>query len=155
MADPEIEQWNRRGSISLWHYDGFPKSYCGYHLSADQAGCAFLSGLIARFRNAQYPARKKIALDRPTPEVLSVPNCPKQCLPAEHVELCFRSDWDDGHWSVGERDGEVVIEMGARGLNDIDRGAADMARAAGDWSTGSGTQSLWFWWHPNTRPIQA
>jgi hypothetical protein len=63
MADPDIEKWTQRGSILLWHYEGFPKNYCGYHLTADQDGCVFLIGLVERFRNAQYPARKRIALD--------------------------------------------------------------------------------------------
>ena len=150
MADPDIEKWTQRGSISLWHYKDFPKNYCGYHLTADQDGCVFLIGLVERFRNAQYPARKQIALDTPTPDVLSVPNCPRKCIPADRVELRFRRDFSDDHWSITESGREVKIEMGANGLNDLDRGVGDMILADGDWSTGSGESSLWFWWHPNT-----
>jgi hypothetical protein len=64
--------------------------------------------------------------------------------------LRFRRDYSPDHWSVTENDREVKIEMGANGLSDLDRGAADMILADGDWSTGSGEESLRFWWRPNT-----
>ena len=149
MADPDIENWTQRGTISLWHYEGFPKDYCGYHLTADRDGCVFLAGLVERFRKAQYPARKRISLDAPTSEILSVPNCARKCISAESVELRFRRDFSSDHWSATEIGSEVRIEMGANGLDDFDRGVADMMAAGGDWSTGAGEESLWFWWHPD------
>ena len=154
MADPEIERWTNYGSISLWHYEGFPKNYNGYHLAADNQGCIFLLGLVERFRNAQYPARKAIALTPPAADQLAVPNCPQQCIPAKRVEFCFRRDYADVHWSIVDHDGSIIIETGATGLCALDRGVGDILLGKGDWSTGEGTQSLWFWWHPHPTTLQ-
>jgi len=145
MADHAIETWNKTGLISLWHYEDFPKSYCGYHLTADPKGCVFLLGLMERFRNAVHPARKRIILDAPTAGMLAVPNCPRKCVPAESVEFRFRRDMAGHHWSVIEKDREVRIEMGSDGLADLERGAKDMIVGVGDWSIGTGRESLWFW----------
>lgn len=147
MTDPEKwKEWKQRGSISLWHYEGFPKNYRGYHLTADREGCEFLLGLIGLFWNEGYPARKKIILDAPTPAMLAVPNCGLKCIPAGRLELCFLRDQGDGHWSVTGSEGEVIIETGANGLKDLERGIMDISHGQGDWAMGSGKESLWFWW---------
>lgn len=145
MVDPEIERWKNRGSISLWHYEGFPKNYCGYHLTADAEGCRFLSGLFERFREAKYPARKRILLDPPTPDQLKIPNCSRKCVPARWVEFRFRREFDKDHWQITENEGAVTIETGEAGLSELDRGVADIIRGEGDWSIGSEKNSLWFW----------
>ena len=139
-------KWKQQGSISLWHYEGFPKNICGYHLTSDQAGCEFLLGLTELFRNAEYPAQKKIILDAPTSARLAVPGCPGKCVPAARLELRFLSTACDEHWTVNESDGEVIIEMGASSLKDLERGIRDITLGQGDWSIGNGRKSLWFWW---------
>ena len=149
MADPEIDRWRNSGSISLWHYDGFPKSYSGYHLMADKHGCAFLLGLVELFRNAQYPARKKIDLEIPGSDQLAVPNCSKKPIPARSVEFRFRRELDDSHWMISDGGNEIVVEMGPVGLCELDRGTSDMILGRGDWSTGADSNALWFWWHPD------
>lgn len=149
MADPDIERWRNRGSISIWHYEGFPDNYHGYHLTADAQGCVFLLGLIELFRNAQYPARKVMELTTPTSDHLAIPNCPQKCIRASMAEFRFRREYPDSHWSIAETDGKVIIETGAIGLCELDRGFADVALGKGDWATGDGNSALWFWWHPN------
>ena len=148
MADQDLEKWKPRGMISLWRYEGSPKSYRGYHLAADLDACSDLLGLVDLFRKAQFPARKKIALVDPTSEVLAVPNCSQKCLPAKSLEFHFSPYFSEEHWLISEGDCEVMIEMGSAGLNALERGVSDMTQAVGDWSTGDGTESLWFWWHP-------
>ncbi len=138
--------FEQSGSISLWHYHEFPKNYRGYHINADVQGCAFLIGLIERFRNEIYPARKKIRLEAPTSAVLAVPNCSAKCIPASSIEFRFHRELSDDHWSLSENHGEVIIEMGLNGLNDLERGFKDIQLGEGDWSTGRGNESLWFWW---------
>ena len=150
MGDPDIARWNNLGSISLWHYDGFPANFPGYHMMADERGCLFLIGLIERFRSSQYPARKTVPLTKPSAEQLAVPNCGRKCQLARELELRYRRELEDRHWVLSESDGKVTIELGLDGLRQIDRGATDMMQAKGDWSTGEGDGSLWFWWHPHT-----
>jgi hypothetical protein len=140
------KEWEQRGSISLWHYEEFPKNFRGYHLTADRAGCEFLLGLIERFRKADYPAIKGIMLDDPTPTRLAVPGCRQRCIPAIRLELRFLRAACDEHWTVSECDGEVIIEMGANGLNHFERGIRDITLGKGDWAIGKGEKSLWFWW---------
>jgi len=148
MADPDIERWTNRGSISIWRYEDFPRNYHGYHLTADSLGCTFLLGLVELFRNARYPARKVVELTIPNSEHLAIPNCPRKCVPARTAEFRFRRDSPDDHWSIGEADGKVTIETGTTGLLGLDRGFADITLNKGDWATGEGNDALWFWWHP-------
>lgn len=150
MADAKITKWGQRGVMSLWHYEGFPRNYPGYHLTANSDGCAFLIGLFKLFRNAKYPARRDIALNPPSSAILAIPNCHQPCVPARRVEFRFRRDFEDTHWTIAESRGEVVIELGMDGLNALEQGASDMLRGEGDWCIGAGTESLWFWWHPET-----
>ena len=121
MADLEIEKWKPAGVISLWHYDGFPKNYCGFHLTADQNAC---------------------------PSLLRLVTCSQKCIPAEHLEIRFRREYSDDHWAVTENDQGIAVEMGVDGLNNFERGIADVMSGKGDWSIGSGKESLWFWWQP-------
>ncbi len=149
MADPDIERWMNCGSISIWHYEDFPRNYHGYHLTADDQGCVFLLGLIDLFRNARYPARKFVELAIPTSEHLAIPNCPRRCIPAHTAEFRFRGDHPESHWSISEADGKVEIETGATGLGQLDRGFADISLNNGDWAIGDGNNALWFWCYPH------
>ena len=150
MAFPHIERWNNHGSMLVWHYDGYPSNFPGYHLMADKDACIFLIGLVDRFRNTRDPARKVVSLEQPTEQHLSIPNCKRKCIPADRVEFRYREDYEDGHWMITRDGGEVSVDLGFDGLSFLDRGAADMLLAEGDWAAGEGDNSLWFWRHPAT-----
>ena len=119
---------------------------------ADQGGCQFLMGLVERFRKSSYPASKKVSLTKPSPAHLSIPNCRRKCLPARELELRYRREFGDIHWSVSELGGRIIVELGLDGLLQIDRGASDMMQGRGDWAGGEGNESLWFWWYPREAP---
>lgn len=142
VADPEIEKWRNLGKVSVWHYEGFPRDFHGYHLSADAGGCAFLLGLIDRFRSARFPARKMIQLTAPAAAV----NTRWKCVPAARLELRYRRDAPEEHWWIEDRDGGLVIEMGISKLAEFERGIRDIARGGGDWAMHGDSRSLWFWW---------
>lgn len=112
MGDTEIERWRNRGVISVWHYEGFPGNYHGYHLNADAAGCAFLKGLVERLRAGRFLNGMEFKLAAPTATQLAVPNCPVKCVPATRLELRYRRDAPEDHWLIEDREGRVVIEMG-------------------------------------------
>ena len=152
MADSELDRWNNDGSISLWSYEEFPKNYCGYHLTADPKGCAFLIGLVERFEKARYPARKRVVLDAPTADHLAIPNCQKSCIPALGVEFRFRCEFDERHWSITDSRDGIVVELGATRLREFVRGVAGIVHGHDDWAIGHGIESLWFWSHPQTTP---
>jgi len=152
MSDPKIDAWKPRGAIYIWHYEGFPKNFPGYHLTADQQGCIFLLGLFERFRGTHYPAHKKFPLLPPTPNHLAIPNCPKAAIPARLAEFRFQRDFPNDYWSMSEADGMVAIETGATGLSALERGILDILLGKGDWFTGQGNHCLWFWWHPPFGP---
>lgn len=134
------------GAVSLWHYEGFPRDYNGYHLSGDKDGCRFLLGLVERFKKAHFPARKKFVLDVPSKPNLSVPACPNRGLPAQHLEIRYSNKFAEDYWSLSDNGGGVLIKTGIQGLRDLHRGSNDMLQGVGDWSTGEGKESLWFWW---------
>jgi hypothetical protein len=145
MAGPDIEKWRNLGTVSVWHYEGFPRNHNGYHLNADAEGGAFLLGLFERFRSACFPARKAIQLTGPTAEQLAVPACRGKCVPAERLELRYRRDAPEDHGWIEDRDGVLVIEMGLSRLAEFERGIRDIARGEGDWAIHGDSRSLWFW----------
>ncbi len=134
------------GVISVWHYEGFPRNYHGYHLNADAAGCVFLKGLMERLRDGRFPDGKGFKLAVPTAEQLAVPNCPVKCISATHLDLRYRRDVPDEHFAIEDREGRLVIEMGLSTLAEFERGIVDISRGEGDWAIHGVGRSLWFWW---------
>lgn len=134
------------GVISVWHYEGFPRNYHGYHLNADAAGCVFLKVLIERLRDGRSPEGKGIKLAVPTAAQFAVPNCTVKCIPATHLDLECRRDAPDDHFAIEDRDGQMVIEMGLSKLAEFERGIDDISRGAGDWAIHGAGRALWFWW---------
>jgi hypothetical protein len=146
MNAPEIEQWNNRGRVSVWHYEGFPRNYHGYHLNADSGGCEFLKGLAGRFRSSCFPAGKSFKLAAPTAPQLRVPGCCVKCVPAVRLELRYMPDAPEDHWLLEDREGHLLIEMGLSKLAEFERGIDDILRRTGDWAIHGNSRSLWFWW---------
>ena len=140
--------WEERmsGVISVWHYEGFPRNYHGYHFNADAAGYAFLKGLIERLRVGRLPEGKGIKLAVPTPAQLAVPNCPVKCVPATRLQLRYRRDAPADHFGIEDRDGRLVCDMGHSKLADFERGIDDVFNGKGDWAIHGTGRSLWFWW---------
>ena len=151
MADPDIERWKQYGIISAWHYVDFPKNYCGYHLTADSDGCAFLLGLFERFRSASFPARKLLTLSPPSQQMLAVPNCHVSHVSMRNIEFRSLRDYSPEHWAVTASDGKISIEVGCTRLADLEKGIHDILNGDGDWPLGSERDSLWFWWRPQTK----
>lgn len=130
----------------MWHYEGFPRNYHGYHLNADAAGCLLLKGQIERLRDGCSLEGKGITLASPTAAQLAVPNCPVKCISATHLDLRYRRDGPDDHFTVEDRGGRLVIEMGLSKLAEFERGIDDISRCEGDWAMHGTGRSLWFWW---------
>jgi hypothetical protein len=133
------------GVISVWHYEGFPRNYHGYHLNADADGCVFLKGLMDRLRDGHFPDGKEIKLAPPRAAQLAVPNCRAKCVSATHLDLRYRRDAPDDHFAIEDRDGRLVIEMGLSKLAEFERGIDDICRGEGDWAIHGVGRSLWFW----------
>jgi hypothetical protein len=148
FARMRLMAWEERmsGVISVWHYDGFPRNYHGYHFNADTAGCAFLKDLIERLRAGWLPEGKGFKLTAPTAPQLAVPNCPVKCVPATRLELRCRRDGPADHFGIEDRDGRLVIDMGHSKLADFERGIDDVLNGKGDWAIHGVGRSLWFWW---------
>ncbi len=130
----------------MWHYEGFPRNYHGYHLNANAAGCVFLKGLTERLRDGCLPESNAFKLATPTAAQLAVPNCSVKCVPATRLELQYRRDAPDDHFVIEDRDGRLVIEMGLSKLAEFERGIDDVSRGEGDWAIHGTGPSLWFWW---------
>jgi hypothetical protein len=145
VEDSEIERWRNRGVISVWHYDGFPRDYHGYHLHADAAGCSFLKGLVERLRAGRIPDGKSFKLAAPTATQLAVPNCRATCVPARRLELRYRRDVPQDHWSIEDLEGNLMIEMGLSKLAEFERGIDDISRGEGDWAIHGASRALWLW----------
>ena len=150
MPDPQIEKLKQRGIVASWHYEGFPKNFSGYHLTADHFGCEFLLKLFELFKSTPYPARKEIILNRPTAKILSVPNCPRNCIPSFRLQIRYLQSSPQDSWSVTESGSTLTIKTGERGLDALSTGISDIHKGKGDRSIGSGHESLWFWWFPNS-----
>lgn len=146
MKESEIERWCNHGVISVWHYEGFPRDYHGYHLNADAAGCVFLKGLIERLRNDRLPEGNGFKLTAPTAVQLAVPNGSLKYIPATRLDLHFLREAPDNYFAIEDRAGKLVIEMGRFKLAEFERGIDDISRVEGDWAIHGEGRSLWFWW---------
>jgi hypothetical protein len=146
MAESQIEKFQNRGLISVWHYEGFPRDYHGYHFNADAAGCTSLKGLIERLRAGRLHEGEGLKLATPTAAQLAVPNCSVACVPATFLDLRYLRDAQGDHFVIEDQDGRLVIEMGLSKLAEFERGIDDVSRGEGDWAIHGAGRSLWFWW---------
>jgi hypothetical protein len=146
MADLEIERWNNEGRVYLWRYQNDPPSYSGHHLTADESGCRYLQGLIERFREAKYPARKTFALAKAGRRQFAVPNCSEKPLVCRRLTLKYHAEWGPEKARLVEVDGEVVFEMGSVRLHEFEKGIKDISQSDGDWAMSGKEACLWFWW---------
>ena len=146
LGNRKMERRGNRGVVSVWHYEGFPRNYHGYHLNADAAGCVFLKGLIERLRDGCSLEGKGITLTSPTAAKLAVPNCPAKCIPATHLDLQYHRNATDEHFVIEDRERQLVIELGLSKLAEFERGIDDISRGEGDWAIHGEGRSLWFWW---------
>jgi len=142
-------QWKSAGRISLWRYTENESNYPGWHLNADEAGCACVLALLDALSRDDAPYRT-LALTPPTDAQLRVPNnrhgnaawlAPERLrvrLGAEPAQWAFPRDLDP-----------ATMIVGSQWLEPLRRGIADIAGGRGDYSIGGGdTDSLrlWFWW---------
>lgn len=138
------------GAIYVWVYEEPNRSYAGWHLTADGAGCQALLTTIDRLIVGDAAT---LTTRPPTPAILSVPN--KRRAPMRAVSsLQLRLAADPRAWQLAESDGALTLLVGSERLAAVRAGVVDVRRGRGDYSiTATGPrpprdQRLWFWWMP-------
>ena len=145
--DDNVKRWQMRGNVYLWRYKGNARNYPGWHLTADEPGCAALLELIDLMRASQFSSEAPIPLSQPSPRELVVPNAPREHIPANSLTVYHSpTKLAADHWRLTENDSRVRLEVGHDGLSELRNGIADVARHEGDYSIGATGQELWFWW---------
>lgn len=140
--------WKQRGSIALWQYTENRGNYPGWHLSADDAGCASLIALVDLFRSGGVAASQLVTVVAPTPEVLAVPNNRAAGFVAP-TELRLSYAETLSEWYFPSSMDPASLTVGDKFARQLREGVCGIPCGHGDYSIGTnrrGNLSLTFWW---------
>ena len=149
MSDPEVAQWKQDGRVYLWRYRGNPRSYPGWHLTADGRGSDSLLRLFDLMLSATYSSHQTMQITAPGEQQLAVPGCSAAVLPAVSLTLRYpKSSVPDGEWSLRDESGEIHLTVGWLRLEQLQKGVEDLRNGEGDYAIAiekSEEECLWVW----------
>src|SRR5688500_7972506 len=135
------------GQICLWRYRENARSYPGFHLSADPAGCAQLITLLQGLSKARAPQIGHVVLDPVTASVLAVPNNAGATISAyQHWELLVDPRFSPEQLQFSVVGNRARTEVSKVQLEALAAGIEDIRQGRGDYSIGDDDHQLWFWW---------
>jgi hypothetical protein len=135
--------------ISLWRYTEYPRKFCGWHLTADNAGVASLVSLIDLLRTSDEPDFRTVSITPPSPRILRAPNFQggdaQTTSPLKwrisHSAKSETWDFPPGLDPASLSIGDAYIPKLIAGLEGIPRGMGDYAIGGRDLPA-----RLCFWW---------
>ena len=130
--------WKQRGNVFLWRY--IDKERWGeWHMTADVQGAESLLELGSIFQQARWSCKHPVAVSRPTPTILRVPNfqdgearwsAPVRALVLHSPKAKVAAE----HWTLKRSGEKLVLTFGAKMLSQfcdmveaIERGEGDCA----------------------------
>jgi hypothetical protein len=135
--------------VSLWRYASASRSYQGWHLSADDAGCRSLLDLAAVLSTSPTGACRTISVTQPSQRLLAVVNCNSPAMDSiPKLRISHSAMHED--WSlVAERE-HVALTLGETWRLRLLDAVEAMSRGEGDFLFGPRhpDQRIWFWWWP-------
>lgn len=139
--------WRQHGTVSLWRYPDGQRNFPGWHLGADADGCASLLALLGALEADGAGTSRTVQLLAPDTAQLAVPNNrDAKWDTAQTLRLTVDAAADAWQWLLdGQR---LELRIGMDALRGLRHGVQDIATGRGDYSVGSGTDALWFWWWP-------
>jgi hypothetical protein len=153
MSDPAVSKWKQHGKVYLWRYRQPSRHWVGWHMTADDPGCESLLNLLGQMKAAQWPSQQYLAIDKPTPAVLAVPNYRDETwyAPAQWKLKFPKGQVADEFWSLTRAGSEVTLILGASKLVEVSEGVQAVRMGDGDYAIGpedkeNWTESLSFWW---------
>lgn len=133
--------WKQSGRVSIWTYQGNPRSYRGWHLNCDEEGAGSLADLVSALAGAPEPSRRTVIITKPTQRQLAVPNCSAKPRSPQKFVLTISADW-----SITEAEDLVVLGFPGDMAGEIETGLQALLRCDGDYNVGTEGSELWFWW---------
>ncbi|QRN53608.1 hypothetical protein [Dyella caseinilytica] len=148
MSD-ELSGWQLQGRVSLWRYVNPSRSFCGWHLSADDAACKALMQLISYLSESSADAYRTIIITPPTERVLGVVNARSAAVQSiSKLRLSYSSTPDS--WSFVTDQQICTLIIGEMWWTKLADAIELMSRGTGDFCIGPkrSEDQLWFWWWP-------
>jgi len=139
------------GKIYAWRYPEGPRSYSGWHFTADAFGAGRLAGAIEALSSGSARETQLFALDPVTPSVLAVPNN-RRAKASYATQLRIRVADDAREFSLQEEAGVLTVAAGRGRLQELRDSIARVGGGEGDFAIPSGEkrrapdQALYFWW---------
>ncbi|MFL0803287.1 MAG: hypothetical protein K6L81_06190 [Agarilytica sp.] len=137
-----LNQWKKKGVISLWAHEPKNKNFPGWHLHANAEGYNSIVEYLSLLFESPMESWRTMTLDvLGNGELLGNP---KDQVPVR--KLVIRQHENENGWHFEEIDRKVFFSIGVNNLEKVFRGI-DLARAGErDFSIGpKNRESLWFW----------
>ena len=139
----DLIEWKQTGKIFIWRYDGNPKNYRGWHMSADKLGCKSLLELLEIYKQYNTDVWRTLQLSTPTSEQYLVPS--RRFIPIIESKLTIQKNENSEFWKIEKIRSKLMIETGTNNLAKLISGVNDVMNNKGDYFIGSKGQELWFW----------
>lgn len=104
--DEAVRRWRQKGNVYFWFEHDGGQGF-GWHLAADEPGCASLNELAELALTAEFPSRFNV---NPSKGRGSQPRM------VSKLTISHDRDWPATHWNLHERDDRVVMELGRQRL---------------------------------------
>lgn len=116
-----VNDWKQNGNVYLWRYEGSPKNYPGWHLTADSEGAIAFITLIDLVSGASSGTKRTIVLSKPGESELRVPGCRQAAIAAEKLVLESAVE-DASFWSVKTENRSLALRAGKANLAELRKG---------------------------------
>ncbi len=136
-----LNQWNQKGKVYLWRYEGNPKNYSGWHLHCDKAGASSLAELISALTHLDSRFHRTVNLTQPTHQQLGVPNSSAKAISDTKMVVS-----KDDVWSIKSEGGKTHFRFDDENMPMLLQAILGIPESKGDFSIGTKGSRLWFWW---------
>jgi hypothetical protein len=147
MSDPQVTNYRMSGRIHIWGYSPGDRHFGSIHMSADDAGCDALLGLLDLCRSAKWPAKKVIDLTLFRPDQIDVTGFRGTRKQYRCLVLRSSHDFKKRHFTIETVQHEITIELGDGTLETFRSSIEDIKKGNGDYCIVTGSTEFWFWWY--------
>jgi len=145
----DVNGWNQSGHVYAWRYPDIRRSFKGWHMTADDAGCASIVDLLDRLVAAGMVQYRSVALSRVTSKISDVPTRHRPTRERPHAcRITYDPAFADLAASFDES--RLIIRVGTDRAGELRAAFIEVSRGGGDFDLRPRDETLGacisFWW---------
>jgi len=147
-----INEWKQRGTLHLWRFKPDKRGLKGWHFFADHIGCDNLVELLDLLKQANYPVKRTIKLEKTPHAIAKRPaalNKSYKVLTPDSLRFVRNPETEQDQWSSKMSGQSLEIELGYDRIEELADSIRKVRNGDYDFSIGptdgEQPQNIWFW----------